>query len=68
MMMNTQMSGGKCMIPFCRSERSAERKWIYLACIPNFWSVAHEISIAWSVSLSPSANDRASETPALPLK
>jgi hypothetical protein len=36
MTMNTHMSGGNCRIPLCRCERSAERKWIYLACIPGF--------------------------------
>lgn len=68
MMMNTHMSGGICRIPLCRSERSAERKWIYLACIPNIWGVVQEMSIAWTVSWNPSANDRAPETLALPLE
>jgi hypothetical protein len=68
MMMNTHMSGGKCRIPLCRSERSAEQKWIYLACIPNFWDEGQENSIPRSVSSSPGANDRASVTQILPLE
>lgn len=50
MMMNTHTSGGKCRIPLCRRERSAEQKWIYLACIPGFRDEHKKNSIQWPVS------------------
>ena len=57
---------GRMQDPSCRSERSAERKWIYLACILDFLGQLHLNSIPWPVSSGPGANDRASVTRILP--